>query len=215
MPRLTAPQLLWTGVGVLAVGFIAGVVTRATMERPVYGPFGPTMGSSSWGYGFGTTVSEALIVVGAVLFGGGLVVAALDRSPRPPQQPGALQYQGVPYAGPGPHGPVPGPQAPVAGPYGPQPTAPGTYAAAPTTPYPATAAPQYLAAPAAQYPGAAQYPTAPSAPYPAAPTGPYPTAPGGQHPAPPTGPYPTVPTSPSAQPADPTQGGAGPDDDPS
>jgi hypothetical protein len=114
MPKLTAPQLLWTGVVLVVVGILGGWIGQALLLEFLY--------RASWLYGLATTLGSALVVVGAALIGGGFVVAALQRGPAPDapprggypaRQPGPAAY---PPAGGYPAGgyPQPGPGSPYA-----------------------------------------------------------------------------------------------------
>ncbi|RMI03765.1 hypothetical protein EBM89_18475, partial [Cellulomonas triticagri] len=108
MPKLTAPQLLWTGVGVLALGILGGWIGQALLVELFY--------RASWLYGFASTLGYALTTVGAAMIGGAFVLAALQRgnapaAPRPVPQ--------APYPGAAPHAPYApaAPQTPQAQPY--------------------------------------------------------------------------------------------------
>jgi hypothetical protein len=116
VPRLTAPQLLWTGVALLVLGIIGGWVGQALMYELLY--------RQTWLFGFASTVGNALVVIGAAMIGGAFVVGALQRGPRAPQQPQ--------QPAPGPYGAAPGypAQAPV-GPAAPF-TAPAPYGPGPS-----------------------------------------------------------------------------------
>jgi hypothetical protein len=116
VPKLTAPQLLWTGVALVVLGIIGGWMGQAFMYEFLY--------RQTWLFGFASTVGNALVVIGAAMIGGAFVVGALQRGPRAPQHP--VQ------PAPGPYGAAPGypAQAPVgpaapfaaAAPYGPGPS---------------------------------------------------------------------------------------------
>jgi hypothetical protein len=122
MPKLTAPQLLWTGVVLVVVGILGGWIGQALLLGFLY--------RASWLYGLATTLGSALVVVGAALIGGGFVVAALQRGPArdapppggyPAAQPGPFPYpptgghQGAGYpAGAYPPPTQPGPGSPYA-----------------------------------------------------------------------------------------------------
>ncbi|WP_282948147.1 hypothetical protein [Cellulomonas endometrii] len=95
MPKLTAPQLLWTGVGLVVLGIVGGWVGQALMYELLY--------RASWLFGFASTVGNALVVIGAAMIGGAFVVGALQRGQRAPQQPVGPQQPVAPgaYGAPG------------------------------------------------------------------------------------------------------------------
>lgn len=107
MPKLSAPQMLWTGVGLLLVGAVGGWIGQVVFIQYAY--------RASWAYGIGAAFGNGFVVVGAALIAGAFVVAALQRGPvRQAQQPGAgapYGAPGAPYGGAAPYG-APGPQAP-------------------------------------------------------------------------------------------------------
>lgn len=107
MPKLTAPQLLWTGVALVVVGILGGWLGQTLLLGFLY--------RASWLYGLATTTGSALTVVGAALIGGGFVVAALQRGPVPAAPPSG-GYP-VPQPGPAPFPPARG--YPPAGAYAP------------------------------------------------------------------------------------------------
>lgn len=92
MPKLTAPQLLWTGVAVLVVGVVGSWVSQVLLVR---------WWSYTLFYSAGTMVSGSLVTVGAALIAGAFVVAALQR--------GAAVAPGPVPLPPAPYGPAPTP----------------------------------------------------------------------------------------------------------
>jgi hypothetical protein len=106
MPKLSAPQMLWTGVGLLLFGAVGGWIGQVVFIQYAY--------RASWAYGIGAAFGNGFVVVGAALIAGAFVVAAVQRGPVPQQQPGVGAPYGVPgapYGGAAPYG-APGPQAP-------------------------------------------------------------------------------------------------------
>ncbi len=94
MPKLSAPQLLVTGVAVIVLGVLSGWLIQAVFIEYVY--------RAHWFFGLGSVVSSALITIGAAMIGGAFVLAGLQRrpgaEPRPPA-PGAPQPGPYPPAG--------------------------------------------------------------------------------------------------------------------
>ncbi|GIG36117.1 hypothetical protein [Cellulomonas pakistanensis] len=151
MPRLTAPQLLWTGVALVVLGIVGGWVGQAIFLELVY--------RASWLWGFAQTVGNALTVVGAALIGAACVVGALQvpRSgayPAVPGEPEAAPAPGGTWA----YGPYP--RQPSAQP----PAQPGAYPGGPTPPAPGAVPPVPPGSPAPPGSGAAPEPRQPGAP---------------------------------------------------
>ena len=107
MPKLSAPQMLWTGVGLLLFGAVGGWIGQVVFIQYAY--------RASWAYGIGAAFGNGFVVVGAALIAGAFVVAAVQRGPVPQQQPGA----GAPYGAPGaPYGDAGAPYGVPGAPYG-------------------------------------------------------------------------------------------------
>lgn len=113
MPRMTAPQLFWTGVGVLTLGFLIGWAGAVFVITHLF----DDSFDSTWVHSGSTALSGALTVVGAAMIGSGLVVGALQRSMSATAESGPRYGppQAMPPAGPGGQGASTA-QVPVAGP---------------------------------------------------------------------------------------------------